>query len=305
MQTILGAGGAIGTDLAKALAHYTRDIRLVSRNPQKVNDSDHLFAADLTQTDQVDKAVEGSAIVYLTIGFEYNIKVWREKWPKLMRDVINACKKYGAKLVFFDNVYMYDPAYMHRMTEETPIKPISKKGQVRAEIAEMLLTEVKGGNLTALIARAADFYGLKNSVLIEMCFKNLQKGKKADWMADASKIHSFTYTPDAAKATALLGNTPDAYGQVWHLPTDKTPLTGKQWIELIAKELEVAPNYRVLPKWLMGLLGIFVPILKEFKEMAYQNDRDYFFDSSKFEKRFDFTPTSPEQGIKEIAAALL
>lgn len=304
MQTILGAGGAIGTELAKALSSYTSEIRLVSRNPQKVNAGDHLFPADLTKSEQVDKAIEGSEVVYLTIGFEYNIKVWREKWPKLMQDVIDACKKHQAKLVFFDNVYMYDPNYMHQMTEETPIRPVSKKGEIRAAIANNLLSEVKAGNLTALIARAADFYGLKNSVLVEMCFKSLQKGKKANWMADASKIHTFTYSPDAAKATAILGNTPDAYGQVWHLPTDKTPLTGKQWIELIAKELNVTPSYRELPKWLMGLLGIFVPILKEFKEMAYQNDRDYFFDSSKFEKRFDFTPTPPQQGIKEIAEAL-
>lgn len=304
MQTILGAGGAIGHELAGALSHFTQNIRLVSRNPQKVNPNDSLFPADLTQTDQVDKAVEGSTIVYLTVGFEYNIKVWRNQWPKLMRNVIEACKKHNAKLVFFDNVYMYDPDHMGQMTEETPIKPVSKKGKIRAEIAEMLLSEVKAGKLTALIARAADFYGLKNSILIEMGLKNLQNGKKVDWMADAHKIHTFTYSPDAAKATALLGNTPEAYHQVWHLPTDKTPLTGKQWVELMAGELKVAPKYRVLPVWLMGLLGIFVPIMKEFREMAYQYDRDYFFDSSKFEKRFDYKPITPQQGIKEIAGAL-
>lgn len=304
MQTILGSGGAIGNYLAKALTRYTSDIRLVSRNPQKVNERDHLFSADLTQAAQVDKAVEGSEIVYLTIGFEYKVKVWREKWPKLMRDVIEACKKYKAKLVFFDNVYMYNPAYMHCMTEETPINPISKKGAIRAEIAEMLLSEVRAGKLTALIARSADFLGLKNSIPVEMGIKNLQKGKQAFWMADINKIHSFTYDVDAAKATALLGNTPDAYGQIWHLPTDKTPLTGKHWIELMAKVLDTTPSHQVLPKWLMGILGIFVPVMKEFKEMAYQNDRDYFFDSSKFEKRFDLTPTPPEQAIREVVVAL-
>lgn len=34
MQTILGAGGSIGTELAKELINYTKDIRLVSRNPK-------------------------------------------------------------------------------------------------------------------------------------------------------------------------------------------------------------------------------------------------------------------------------
>lgn len=304
MQTILGASGEIGTGLAKSLAQFTPHIRLVSRNPQKVNEGDQLFAADLTQSGEVDRAVAGSEIVYLTIGFEYNVKVWQENWPRLMRDVIEACKKHKAKLVFFDNVYMYDPAYMHCMTEETPIKPVSKKGAIRAEVADMLLSEVRAGELTALIARAADFIGLKNSVPVEMVIKNFLKGKKANWMVDVDKIHSFTYTPDAAKATALLGNTSEAYGQVWHLPTDKTPLTGKQWIELIAKAMGVAPRYSVLPKWLMGILGVFIPVMKEFKEMSYQNDRDYFFDSSKFENRFDLKPTPPEQAVKEVIAAL-
>ncbi len=127
MQTILGAGGTIATDLAKELTAYTRRIRLVSRNPKKINDTDELFPADLTSREAVFRAVEGSAVVYLTVGFDYNIEVWREKWPALMQNVIEACKEYGAKLVFFDNVYMYDRDKLFHMTEETPIKPSSKK----------------------------------------------------------------------------------------------------------------------------------------------------------------------------------
>ena len=38
------------------------------------------------------------------------------------------------------------------------------------------------------------------------------KGKKANWFADLHKVHNFTFVPDAARATAILGNTPEAYG---------------------------------------------------------------------------------------------
>lgn len=301
MQTILGAGGAIGTDLAKELTHYTDTIRLVSRHPQKVNDSDELMAADLSDAALVEKAVVGSEVVYLTIGFEYDIKVWRQKWPALMQAVIAACEKHNAKLVFFDNVYMYNRDYLNHMTEETPIRPTSEKGKIRAQIAKMLLDAVAEKKITALIARAADFISTTNSVLVEMGLKNLKKGKKAMWMVDADKIHSFTFTPDAAKAVALLGNTPEAYNQVWHLPTDNTKLTGKQWITLMAKELNVPAKYQILPLWMMRLLGLFIPTLKGFIEMTYQYDRDYFFDSSKFEKRFTIMPTTPEESIRYIA----
>lgn len=303
MQTILGAGGSIGQELARELSAFTDHIRLVSRNPQKVNPADELFPADLPDQAQIDKAVAGSEVVYITVGFEYAIKVWREKWPALMKYTIAACKKHKARLVFFDNVYMYDRTHLYHMTEETPIKPSSKKGEVRAQIAGMLLDEVNRGSLTALIARSADFLGPKNSIIVETVYKNLLAGKKADWFAHTSKLHSYTFTPDAAKATAILGNTPDAFNQIWHLPTAK-PLTGKQWVELFAREMGIQPQIRAVPLWLMAGMGVFMPIMRELHEMAYQYDRDYVFKSDKFEKRFNFKPTSPEEGVRAVIRML-
>ena len=304
MQTILGGNGTIGSFLAKELTKYTNSIRLVSRHPKKVNATDELFPADLSDPEQVEKAIAGSEVVYLLVGFEYTLKVWQDKWPKLMRASIDACIKHHAKLVFFDNVYLYDIGAISHMTEDSPINPPSKKGMVRRQIADMLMTDVKSGKLTGLIARSADFYGPSNdnSFLIEVVYKNLKKGKKPNWFIKADKKHSFTYTPDAAKATAILGNTADAYGQVWHLPTDKNSLTGKEMISLFTKEMNVADKVFVLPMWLLKLLGLFIPLMKEMPEMMYQYDRDYVFDSSKFQEYFNFSPTSYQQGVKETIA---
>lgn len=304
LHTILGANGTIGSVLAKELTQYTNRIRLVSRNPKKVNQTDELFPADLSDPTMVEKAIAGSEVVYLLVGFDYNLKVWQDKWPKLMRATIDACIKHHAKLVFFDNVYLYDVKAIPHMTEESPINPPSKKGQVRRDIAQMMMDEVKQGKLTALIARSADFYGPDNekSFLIEVVYKNLKKGKKPNWFVDGNKKHSFTYTPDAAKATALLANTPDAFNQVWHLPTDKNTLTGKEMAQLFMKEMKVESKLSALPMWLIKVIGLFVPFLKEMPEMIYQYDRDYFFDSSKFENRFGIKPTSYEQGVREIVS---
>jgi nucleoside-diphosphate-sugar epimerase len=186
------------------------------------------------------------------------------------------------------------------MTEESAINPPSKKGAVRKEIAQMVLDTVKSGKLMAQIARSADFYGPDNekSFVNETVYKNLKKGKRANWFMNADKKHSFTFTPDAAVATALLGNTDDAYNQVWHLPTDKNALTGKEFVRLFSKEMNVANNLFVMPLWLIKVLGFFIPVMKEMPEMMYQYDRDYFFDSSKFEKKFNFKPTSYQDGVK-------
>jgi nucleoside-diphosphate-sugar epimerase len=304
MQTILGSTGPIGTELARQLTNYTDQIKLVSRNPKKVNAGDFLVSADLTKSVDVESAIAGSEIVYLTVGFEYKISVWKRIWPPLMENVIAACKKYNCKLVFFDNVYMYDRNFLFDMTEDTPIRPTSEKGEIRASIAERLLNEARSGNLTALIARSADFLGPTNSVLIEAVYNNLKKGKKANWFADANKVHNFTFYKDAAKGTAILGNTNEAYNQVWHLPTDKTRLTGKQWLELFAQQMQVKPAYMTVPIWLVNIMGLFVPLLKELKEMMYQYDRDYFFNSSKFEKAFNYTPIPPAEAVRIMIDSL-
>ena len=303
MQTILGAGGAIGVELARALPAYTKDIRLVSRDPAKVNPTDQLFPADLTDAAQVARAVEGSEVAYLTVGLPYETKIWESTWPGLMRNVIDACKAHGTRLVFFDNMYMYDPGELPGMTEDAKIDPPSKKGAVRKRLDEMLFEEMEKGNLQALIARSADFYGPEKaqSILMQGVFQNLAAGKKADWLGGLDYRHSFTYTPDAGKATALLGNSEQAFGEVWHLPTAADAPTGREWIGMIARELNAEPKSRVAGKFLVRLMGLFNPLMREFVEMMYQYDRDYVFDSSKFEAAFDLRPTPYEEGVQEIA----
>jgi nucleoside-diphosphate-sugar epimerase len=164
------------------------------------------------------------------------------------------------------------------------------------------MNEVTKNTLTALIARSADFYGPdnKSSALNMMAVDNLIKGKKAQAFGDINKIHTYTFTPDAAKATAILGNTDDAYNQVWHVPTTKEKLTNLQWIQLIANELKVEAKIQTLPVWMIHILGLFIPVMKEFPEMLYQYEQDYFFDSTKFEKRFNITATAPKDGIRML-----
>lgn len=304
MQTILGSGGVIGQELAKNLVNFTDKIKLVARNPQKVNQTDILHPADLTISDQVDEAVKESKIVYLVAGFPYKTKVWREVWPKVMTNVIEACRKYNARLVFFDNVYMYGKVDGW-MTEETPHNPISKKGEVRAKIATQLMDEVKAGNIKALIARAADFYGPNawNTAVLPMVFEKLKNGKTAQWLVNETVKHSYTYTPDAGKATAYLGNSENAYQQIWHLPTHKDALTGKEFIEEVANCYKVDPKFMVLPKGMLKTYGLFNSLVRESIEMLYQVDYEYLFDSTKFENKF-FKPIDYKSGIQEVAKSL-
>lgn len=101
----------------------------------------------------------------------------------------------------------------------------------------------------------------------------------------------------------MLGNTPSAFNQVWHMPTDKHALTGKEFIEIAAKAYGIKPGYMVLKKWMLQIFGLFNPIIKEAVEMIYQSEYEYLFDSSKFEKAFGYKPTAYEVGIKATASS--
>ncbi len=299
--TIIGAGGAIGSPLAQLLLDQQQPVRLLSRSGKGMSGAESR-KVDVFNLAELTEAVRGSKVAFQLVGLDYNTKLWQAQWPIVMQNTIKACAETGVPLIFFDNVYMYGPVE-GKMTEETPFHPSSKKGQVRAQIATMLLDAVKRGELKASIARSADFYGPwadEKSMFFQTVFKNFAEGKKAQWLGDPKMPHSMTYTLDCARALITLADDPTSFNQTWHLPTKNPPPVPTDLIQLAADAMGV-PNKGVqaAPKFLVWLIGLFVPIMKEMVEMVYQNERPYYFDSSKFEQHYNYTPISYAQGIHD------
>ncbi len=302
LHTIIGSGGVIGNELAKELILHKESLRLVSRNPKAFGNAE-LIAANATDPTSMLQAVQGSAVIYVCIGLKYDYSIWREQWPKIMDNLIEACKRTGARMIFFDNVYMYGKS-KGAMTEDSPYEPVSRKGDLRARMDTQLMSAVRKGEITATIARAADFYGPgadKGSIINMLVLARLARHKKAQWLGNASRVHSFTYTPDAARSLYVLAKDENSWNQVWHLPTAAPALTGKEWVELAAAELGVRPGVTVLSSWMVLLAGIFNKEVREIKEMLYQYEYDYLFDSTKFEKAYGYIPVSYREGIAATA----
>ena len=233
--------------LFKLLSTRKQPFRLVARNARSVPGATETISADLSDKDQTIRAVAASSIVHLLVGLKYDHNLWTQMWPRIMANTVEACKHAHAKLIFFDNVYMCGKV-SGTMTEETPFNPCSKKGEVRAKIASSLINEWKAGTLTAMIARAADFYGPEtpNGLPNVLAFEPLAKNQKASWLANDSVPHSYSYTPDAARSLDTLAESESAWNQTWHVATTPNPPTGKEFIAMAAKELGAAPRYRVL-----------------------------------------------------------
>lgn len=86
--------------------------------------------------------------------------------------------------------------------------------------------------------------------------------------------------------------------------TNENILTVKEFIQLAAKAMGVEPKYIVVKKWMLSMLGLFNKVIKENNEMLYQNDSDYLFDSTKFEKTFCYEPISYKEGIINTAESI-
>ncbi len=286
MQTILGAGGVIARELSRTLPSFTGRIRQVNRDPSRpgvlVNPTDEPFAADLLDGDAVARALAGSEIAYLVAGLRYDARAWEEEWPRIMENVIRGCARHRVRLVFFDNVYAYGRVE-GTMTEDTPFDPCSRKGEVRARIATRLLDAVRAGDLEAMIVRAPDFYGpgALLSFMHAAVFERLRQGKTPQWIGDPDRVHSWIFTPDAGRSTALLANRDDTWGRTWHALTAPEPIPGRRFVELACEAAGRPFALQRMPGWMLAAAGLFMPVLRENREMMYQFDHDYRFDSSR------------------------
>lgn len=302
-HVIIGAGGAITHSLVPELIRNKERITLISRSGRALPGTNPV-AADATVYEDLLEAVPQGSAVYLLVGLPYEVTVWRAMWPRVMDTVIRVCEAKECLLVFFDNVYMYGPVD-GPMTEDTPYRPTSEKGRVRAQIAESLTNAYDSGRIRGIIARSADFYGPgaeKTGIPNFLVVDRMLKGKTAQWLADAKTIHSLTYTTDCGRALPLLVADEGAYDQVWHLPTAHPPITMEQFAALCAEKLDARARVSVLGPVALRLAGLFDKTIRELPEMLYQNRNDYVFDSTKFERHFSFEPTSYEQGIAETVA---
>lgn len=304
MQTVLGAGGQIATELARELASaYSIELRLVSRNPRKVNETDSVAKADLLDAAQTTAAVAGSDVVYFTAGLPANTAAWEAQFPTMLRNALDAARHADAAFAYFDNTYMY-PQDDRVQTEDTSFAPIGPKGRVRGEMASMVLEEMSRGDIPALIARAPEFFGpgrtqsFTNALILE----RLQAGKRPLVPVRDDARRTLIWTPDASRGLALLGNTPDAYGQTWHLPVAAEHPTYRRFVTAAAEAFGREPGYTVLPKWVLGAAAVVSPLVREMRELLPRYQHDNLFDSTKFATRFpDFAVTGHHDGLEIIA----
>ena len=293
-QIVVFGYGPVGKAVTETLVRQGRAVRVAQRTqPTALPPGATFQRCDVLDAGAVRSAAEGAGQIVVAIGCPYEGRIWRKHWPQAMTNLVAACEDTGARMVFVDNLYMYGPQQAP-LREDMPLTDYGVKPAVRSNVSRIWMAARDAGRVRVAALRAPDFYGpgVMNSHLGDTAFGALAKGRTATLIAPADTPHDFAYVPDIARAVDTLLDAPDdAFGQVWHMPC--APIhTPRQILQLGAQALGVKLKISVLPLWLIPILGLASPMMREMSEMRFQLDRPYAVDWQKFGKRFwsDATP---------------
>jgi nucleoside-diphosphate-sugar epimerase len=302
LNVVLGASGAIGGAVVRELATRGMRVRAVSRRaPTDFPDAVEQLDADLTTEDGARAAVAGAAVVYHCAAPRYTR--WAEEFPALNDLIAAATAAAGAKLVFADNLYMYGPID-GPISTTGPQHPTSRKGAVRAELADNLLARNTQGSLRVAIGRASDYYGPggHNSIAGDVLFKAAIAGKTYRYPAALDIPHTFHYLPDIARGLVTLGLDDRADGRPWILPA-APPLTARTLAGLVYAAARKPARVAELQRPLARLVGLVIPELREMLDIWSQFSEPFTIDVDDFEEELGpLTPTPHETAIPATVA---
>ncbi len=301
LHVVLGAG-QIGSRLAELLLARGHRVRLVKRGaPGAARPNLEWARGDLMDLAFAAEATRGAAVVYDCMNPAYHM--WPTQLLPMARGALHGATRAGARLVALDCLYMYGRPD-GPMSEDTPMRPCSKKGQLRVELAKLRLDADQRGDVRVAIGRASDFFGadLQYSAWSDRFYQRVLAGKAAECTGDPDQPHSYTYVEDVARALATLGEREEALGAVWHLPTPPAEST-RALTERLGRALGL-PQIAVkrVPKFVLRVGGLFQPALGELAEMTYQWEMPYVVDDSRFRRVFEQAPTPIDVAVAEVAA---
>jgi nucleoside-diphosphate-sugar epimerase len=298
LRHVVFGTGTIGAALIDQLVERELPVRAVNRTGRAaVPAGVEVVGGDASDPAFTTDVAQGAAAVYQVVNPGYH--QWPQKFPPLQRAIVAAAQSSGARLVSFENVYMYGDTGGRPITEDLPYAATTRKGRVRAAMAQELAELQRKGAVQLATARASDYFGpwaTSQSPLGDRVIGAALAGKPAQVIGDPDQPHSYTFTRDAAKVLATLGTDPRAIGEVWHVPNAPARPT-RELIAMIAAELQREIKVRAAPRLLLRLIGVVDPQVRELPEMLYEFTQPFIVDGAKFERTFGFGATSFTESI--------
>lgn len=305
LHVIFGSG-PLGQAVLRELLKRGRRVRVVNRRGELhpvlpgAYDAVEVVRADADDPAAAQAAAHGAAVVYQCAQPEYH--AWVDKFPPLQTSILDAAATAGAKLIVGDNLYMYGEV-SGAIHEGLPNAAHTRKGRLRAQLAEAVLTAHHAGRVRVAIGRGSDFYGpgVLGSSLGDRFFAPIAAGKPAEVLGDLTAPHTYTFIDDFGTALVNLGEHDAALGQVWHVPNAPT-VSHAQIVALLESIIGRPIPVRTASKLFIRFGGLFVPAARELVEMFYEFDRPFLVDDRKYKAAFGDHSTPLRAGLAQTVA---
>ena len=296
LHVVFGTG-PLGKWTARELTGLGKQVRMINRSGKadRLPESIEVIASDAYDVKKNIEVTRGASVIYQCTQPHYY--EWTQKFQPLQKAILEAAVANGTRLIVGDNLYMYGSPHGQPIREDSPVRPNSKKGQVRAEMAQAVMDAHEKGKVRAAIGRASDFFGPDDHDLTSFAIMPAVQNKPVNLIGNIHQPHTFTYIADFGKLLATLGTRDEALGQVWFAPSN-APLTQAELMKLIEAELGQSIKARVGGPLMLRFLGLFNREIKETVEMIFEWTEPYVVDSSKAQNTFGLQPTPLKEAIK-------
>ena len=308
---ILGAAGAIGKATTLELIKRGIPVRVVGRDQTKLEKAfapsgAEIKAADLATVDGCVAALTGCEAAIYSIGLPY-FKTTFAQYPVMMRVCLDAARQTGLKkLILISNVYPYGRPWFTPVTEEHPRIPCSVKGEFRKQQEDIALAAHDPIALATLSLRLPDFYGYDaEKSLAWNIFSAAVKGKTANVLDPIDTPHQFFFTPDIGPIIADLLDRPEAFGASYNV-AGAGSITIREFARRVYAEVGMAkPKVAAAGRKLLTVLGLFSPLMRELREMAYLLETPVILNDSKLRRVLpNMRITSYDDGIRATLDSL-
>jgi nucleoside-diphosphate-sugar epimerase len=271
---LFGATGAVGKALAAKLAEQGRSFRVVGRFEERLRRGFRLYeplveycAADLSDPAAAARAAAGVVTIFYTVGVPYP---QFEQHPKLTRVALDAAAAAGVRhYVHLSTVYPYGVPQQDFVSESHPRNPTAFKGRMRKEQEDLVLAADDPKGMRTTLLRPPDFYGPDSELsYVRAIFEAALKGGTANVIGPIDTPHEFIFVPDLAETLVALSEKEEAYGKARNVAGPGL-ITTRQFAELVFGAVHQKPRLRVAGKFMLRVLGLFNPFLREVVEMHY------------------------------------
>lgn len=305
-HVVVGAG-PVGLSAARVLTGRGHEVVLVSRSGRGAAvPGVRREAVDVADAGRLAAVAEGAVALYNCVNPPSYVH-WAAQWPPIAAAFLAAAERTGAVLVTAANLYPYGPVD-EPMVEGMPDVATGVKGRLRSEMWADALARHQAGRIRTVEVRGSDYVGpgigRGNGHISEVTPKALA-GKSVRVFGRPDQPHSFTDVRDMGRALATVAQRPDAWGRVWHAPTN-APRTQAEAVADVCRSVGRAPvRVRAWPRALLGLGGMAVPMLREMRETVYQFQRSYVLDSTGIERELGLAPTPWAEVCRATAESAL